>query len=98
MNKKLNTFLFIIAATLGNILIAVICFMILLLLFIKLIAPHMPKEAASWTLALIFVIAVSLSFLIYQKLIKFFIAHVKMEDYFDPIFASRYKKPPKKKE
>jgi hypothetical protein len=58
----------------------------------------MPEEAASWALALIFIVAVSLSFLIYQKLMKIFIAHVKMEDYFDPVFVSRYKKPPKRKE
>jgi hypothetical protein len=72
--------------------------MILLLLFIKLIAPHLPQEVASWALALIFVMAVVFSFLIYQKLIKLFVAHIKMEDYFDPIFASRYKKPPKRKD
>jgi hypothetical protein len=96
MNKKVNTFFFIITATVVNVLITIILFAIIVALFTLLIAPHVSQEVTTWASMLIFIIAISLSFIIYQFIIKLFTKKVNMEKYFDPIVAPKSR--PKRKE
>jgi ethanolamine transporter EutH len=92
MNKKINSFLFVLGATVLNLLLAVIIFGILLFLFMWFIAPHLSEEVAMWGSIFIFIAAVALSFVVYQIIIKQFTKRVDMEKYFDPILGRR--KPP----
>jgi hypothetical protein len=89
LNKKLNTFFFVLAATAVNLVITIIVFFVLLMLFLRLIAPHISEEAVTWGSMLIFILAIALAFIIYQVIIKLFAAKVDMHKYFDPIFAPK---------
>lgn len=94
MNKKSNTLLFMIGATVFNILITVICFVLLLVLYGRLLAPLLPQETAAIGLPIVFIGAIVLSFVIYRFALKAFTKRFEAEKYFDPIFKSR--RPPKK--
>jgi hypothetical protein len=97
LNKKINTFFFILGATVVNVLIAVAAFIILLVLFSKFAAPYMPEQVASWSLVFILILSVTISFVVYQAIIKQFTKRIDMEKYFDPIFKPR-RLPTKRKE
>ncbi|MDR0785381.1 MAG: hypothetical protein LBE74_05795 [Treponema sp.] len=92
MNKKVNTLLFILGATVVNIIIFVIVFFALLLLYGKLLASRVGPEVNQWATALIFVITIALSFIIYNRFIKIFTNKVDMDKYFDPLVKPRRRK------
>jgi hypothetical protein len=92
MNKKINTGLFILGATVVNILIFIIVFFALLFLYLRLLAPVVAPEVSQWATALIFVITIALSFIIYNKFIKIFTSKVDMDKYFDPLVKPRRRK------
>jgi hypothetical protein len=94
MNKKTNTLLFILGATVFNILVTVICFLVLFLLYTRFLGVILPEEAFTWGFILVFIGAIVLSFVIYQALLKQLMKKVPVEKYFDPIFGRR--RPPKK--
>jgi hypothetical protein len=91
MNKKGNTLLFILGATVFNILVTVICFLALFVLFAWLLAPRLPPAAGAWILLIIFVGAVVLSFIIYRMVLKLLFKRIDADKYFDPIFGKRKK-------
>jgi hypothetical protein len=89
MNKKLNTVIFILAATFFNVLIAVISFFLLFLVYVKFIANLIPEQNQSWGFILIFLFSIAVSFLVYRYLLKYLLTKVDVEKYFDPIFVRR---------
>ena len=91
MNKKVNTLLFILGATVFNILITIICFIALLMLYSKTVMPLIPEGGQAWGFPLIFIAAIALSFVIYRLVIKYFIKKVPVDKYFDPIFGKKQK-------
>jgi Co/Zn/Cd efflux system component len=92
MSKKTNTLLFILGATVANILITIISFFLLYILYAKFIAPRFSPDSVLWGMMIIFVAALAISFIVYQTLLKLLIKKVDVQKYFDPIFASRKKK------
>ena len=92
MNKKLNTVLFILGATLFNILITILSFLLLLAIYARLIMNLLPDEALAWSFSLIFIAAVVISFFIYRYLLKLLTKKIEMERYFEPIIGSRHKR------
>jgi hypothetical protein len=94
MNKKVNTLLFILGATVFNILITVVGFVALFLLYARFAAPHLPESAAAWGFPVIFIGSIAISFLVYRVVLKFLLKRVDAEKYFDPIFGGR--RPPRK--
>jgi hypothetical protein len=96
MNKKVNTLLFILGATVFNIVITVLSFFILLFIYAKLVMKLLPQEAQSWSFPLLFIAAIVISFFVYKLVLGFFIYKFNVEKYFDPILNARYK--PKKGE
>jgi len=94
MNKKLNTIFFILGATLFNVLIAVISFILLTFVYVKFIANLIPEQSRSWGFTLIFLLAIVISFLVYRNLLKYLLTKVNVEKYFDPIFVRRNIKKP----
>jgi hypothetical protein len=91
VNRKTNTLLFILAATLTNIALTLISFLVLYLLYAALLSPRLPADSVIWCLALIFLAALVVSFFVYQALLKLFMKKVDVQKYFDPVFNARKK-------
>jgi len=89
MNKKVNTVLFIVGATVVN--IATMLIILLAGLYIaSLLLPESARESAGqFTFILIFVAAIAGSVFIYNWLIRFISKKIDMEKYFHPIFKPR---------
>jgi hypothetical protein len=94
MNKKVNTLLFILCATLFNVFIAILSFAILLVLYAKLIAPLLQGAGHSWIFSLFFLAAIAVSILVYRVVLKFLLKKVEVEKYFDPLFVRKSMKKP----
>jgi hypothetical protein len=94
MSKKSNTLLFILGATVFNVLTTVVFLLILLVLYARLLAPLLPEESAGWGFPVIFIISFVLSFVAYRLILKQVMKKVEMEKHFDPIFGGR--RPPRK--
>jgi len=91
MNKKLNTILFILGATLFNVIIAVISFILLLILFGRFVAPILSESAMSWSFSLLFLAAIAVSIFVYRIVLKKLLTKVEVEKYFDPLFVRKPK-------
>jgi hypothetical protein len=89
MSKKTNTLLFILGATVFNILVTIISFFLLFLLYSRVLASRLPDEAFIWGSIFVFIGAIVLSFVVYQGLLKLLIKKINVEKYFDPIFKGR---------
>jgi len=89
MSKKTNTIFFMLGATVFNIVITVACFVLLLVLYGRLLAPVLPANAAAWGLPVIFVAAIVMAFFIYKFAVQFMMKKVDVDNVFDPLFKSR---------
>jgi NADH:ubiquinone oxidoreductase subunit H len=90
MNKKLNTILFILGATVFNILITVLSFLLLLTGYAKFIMPVLPENAQAWAFPFIFMASLAIAFLAYRYLLRFLLTKIEIEKYFDPIFVRKH--------
>ncbi len=95
MSKKTNSMLFILGATVINIVITLVCMFILLIVYVRVIVPFLPEESAAGGIPIIFILAIVISFLIYRAGVKLFMKKVDVEKNFDPLFH-RGKRPAKK--
>ncbi|MCL2067942.1 MAG: leader peptide processing enzyme [Treponema sp.] len=89
MNKKTNTLLFILGATLFNMIVTVVSFFLLIVLFVKYIMPLLPEEGRLWGVAISFIAAVIISFFAYRFALKILLKKIQMEKYFVPIFGRK---------
>lgn len=92
MNKKVNTLLFILGATVFNILVAIISFFALTIFYVRFIVSYIPEESRSWGFTLIFLSAIGVSFMVYRWVLKYLLTKVDIEKYFDPLFVRKHKK------
>ncbi|GAB1482282.1 hypothetical protein MASR2M78_10970 [Treponema sp.] len=90
MSKKSNTLLFLLGATLFNIVITVLSFIVLIVLYGRLLAPLLPQNIAAWGLPIIFIAAIALAFVIYRYALKIMMNKVDIEKTFDPLFMPRH--------
>jgi len=91
MNKKVNTILFILGATIFNIMVTVVSFFLLLVLYAKFLTKILPQGAQAWSFPLIFITSLVISFFVYKFLLAFLIKRIDVDKYFDPIINSRYR-------
>ena len=91
MSKKTNTLWFVLGATAFNILTTLICFILLLVVYARLLMPSLPETAAAWGFPVIFVGAIAISFFLYRFILKQVMKKYDFEKYFDPIFGRRRK-------
>jgi membrane protein implicated in regulation of membrane protease activity len=91
MNKKLNTILFILGATLCNILVTILTFLLLLVCYAKFIMPLLPPAANNWAFPLMFIASLAVSFIVYRYALRFLIKKIEIEKYFDPLFVRKHK-------
>ncbi|MCL2192377.1 MAG: leader peptide processing enzyme [Treponema sp.] len=96
MNKKLNTFLFILGATLFNILVVVVTWLLLMVIFVRFFLSLLPETSVNWAFSLIFIGAIVVSFIVYRLVLNKLTSKINFEDYFDPIIKSR-RPPPRKR-
>jgi hypothetical protein len=96
MNKKTNTLLFILGATVFNVLTTVVCFLGLFLFYARFLVPLLPEEGQAWGFPVVFIAAIALSFVIYRLVLKQLMKRIVVEKYFDPIFGGR--RPPSRKD
>jgi hypothetical protein len=97
VNKKANTVLFILGATVVNIVVTIVLFGALFALFMGVLVPNLglSESALAIGFAGVFLAAVVLSFFVYRFALKILTSHIEMEKYFDPLFSRRYKPKPK---
>jgi len=93
MNKKVNTMIFILCATLFNIITTIISFMVFTLLYLRFLMLQLPETSRSWAFSGIFLLSIGASFLIYRGVLKHLINKVEIEKYFDPLFVRKHRKP-----
>jgi hypothetical protein len=89
MNKKVNTALFILGATVFNLI--VMALLILLGLFLISLLPLQQASAGLSTVLMILVFfgSIVVSFLLYHKLVKYLSTKIDMDKYFHPIFRKK---------
>jgi hypothetical protein len=90
MNKKANTLLFILGATVFNIIITLGSVTLLLITYSRLIMPHLPESAHTIGAFLSIIGGALLAFFIYRFAFGVFLKKVNVDKYFDPLFKSRY--------
>jgi hypothetical protein len=90
MNKKANSIIFLLVATLFNILLVAVLFIILIALYGFALQKIIPN-AASWYLLASFIVSMVGAFFLYRIAIKIVTKRVNLEKYFDPLFMPRRK-------
>jgi len=89
MNKKMNTALFIVGATVANILLMIILIIIGFAGVSALLPQKTNPRFASILFLLVFLASIAGSFFIYHKVIQLISKRIDMEKYFHPIFKPR---------
>ena len=91
MNKKVNTILFILGATVFNIIVTILSFLALLVLYAKVLIPILPDKAHMCSFPLLFLLSLAVAFIVYRRVLNYIMKKVEMEKYFDPLFVRRQK-------
>jgi membrane protein YdbS with pleckstrin-like domain len=85
MNKtpanKGKVLLFVLGATVANILLMVICFALLMALYSVLLSKILPTEALIWAIAVAFILALVISTLVYRRLLKLLRERYHLDEY-----------------
>ena len=89
MNKKVNSLIFMLVATVVNIILLCLFFLVGLLV-LNFIAGQWPDSSLIPALIMIvFVGAIVLSFFVYSRLVKWATKKFDLEEKMDPLFSSR---------
>jgi phosphoglycerol transferase MdoB-like AlkP superfamily enzyme len=91
MNKKVNTILFILGATVFNIIVTILSFLTLLVIYAKALIPLLPDTAHMWSFPFLFLLSLAVAFIVYRRVLNYIMKKVEMEKYFDPLFVRRQK-------
>lgn len=92
MNKKLNTALFFVAATVVNLTIVLVLGLAVFIPYAIFVGPHVPGQVNLLALIVVVMGSMAGSFPLYRKLIELFQKKVDVEKYFDPIVRTSGKK------
>ena len=87
MNKRLNSVLFIVGATVANILSMVVIFATFMVLFARFLAPHLAPGANQVILLVLFVGSVIITYVLYHRFMKWLAEKYNLQDYFGPLFG-----------
>ena len=92
MNKKVNTLLFILGATLFNIIVTILCFVVLMILYARFFIVLLPEEGHTWVFPVMFIAAIAGTFFLYRLVLKLLLKKIEVDKYFDPIFGGKKRK------
>ena len=87
MNRRLNSILFVMAATVANIVVMMLLFTVLLVVFARLIAPSLPPQVNQIMLMVLFVVSVVATYVIYHRVVRRLGERYDLQKYFGPIFS-----------
>ncbi len=90
MNKKMNTVIFIVAGTIVNLVLALLCIGVLLFV-VGRFAGALGDKAAS-LVPFAFVGGVLIAMIVYQKLTRWVIERFDLSDKLSPLFVLKHKK------
>lgn len=89
MNKKANTVLFLLGATVFNLLIMFLLIVLFLVLISALFRDSLNPNVFSVLMIVIFIGSIAASFFIYGRLVKWLSRKIDMEKYFLPLFRRK---------
>lgn len=86
MNKKVNTVLFMLGATVVNVLMMIVIFLALMLLYAWIVPSGFSSQAGQIVGIVIFLASIGLTYFLYHRLIKWISNKWNLDEYFAPIF------------
>ena len=89
MNKKLNTVLFLIGATVFNLLVMFILVVVFLVIIQAIFRDRLNPNIFSVLMILIFVVSIAASFFIYGRIVRWLSRRIDMDKYFLPLFRRK---------
>lgn len=89
MNKKANTILFMLGATVLNVVMMIVIFLALMLLYAWIVPGGFGTQAGQIVGIVLFLGSIGLTYFIYHKLVKWISRKWDLEQYFDPIFGKK---------
>ena len=89
--KKRNTALFMVVATVVNLVLMTIFMLIGYILLVKFADPDKPEAGQIW-LIVIFIGSIILAWFIYSRMVKWYTKRVDVNEKFAPLITPRYRK------
>jgi hypothetical protein len=89
MNKKVNTVLFLLGATVFNLLVMFLIIVVFLVLLSAIFRGSLNPNVLSVLMIVVFIGSIAASFFIYGRLVKWISRKVDMEKYFLPLFRRK---------
>ncbi len=89
MNRKVNTALFIVGATILNIVLMLILMGVGLFLVSFLFGNSINETGASIAFLVVFVGSIAGAFFVYHRIVRLISKKIDMDQYFHPIFGRR---------
>jgi hypothetical protein len=86
MNKKANTVLFLLGATVFNLLVMFVLIALFLVLISAVFGGNQNPTLMSILMVVVFIGSIAASFFIYGRLVKWLSRKIDMEKYFMPLF------------
>ena len=89
MNKKVNTVLFLLGATVFNLLVIFILIVLFLVLISVVFRESLNPTVLSISMKLVFIGSIAASFFIYGRVVKWLQRRIDMDKYFMPLFRRK---------
>lgn len=86
MNPRLNSVIFIVVASLANVVVMVLLFVVSFVLFARFLAPILPPQINGLVLVVLFVASVLGTYLLYHRAMRWASAKYRLEEKLGPIF------------
>jgi hypothetical protein len=89
MNKKANTVLFLLGATVFNLLLMFLLIVIFLVLISAIFKDSLSPNILSILMIVVFIGSIAASFFIYGRVVKWLSRKIEMDKYFIPLFRRK---------
>lgn len=89
--KKRNTALFMVVATVVNIVLMTVFMLIGYILLVRFANPDKPEAGQVW-LIVIFIGSIMLAWFVYSRMVKWYTKKVDVNEKFAPLFTPKYRK------
>jgi hypothetical protein len=89
MNKKVNTVLFLLGATVFNLLVMFLLIALFLVLISAIFRGSLNPTVLSILMILVFIGSIAASFFIYGRVVKWLSRRIDMDKYFMPLFRRK---------
>ena len=89
MNKKVNTVLFLLGATVFNLLVMFLLIVLFLVLISAIFRDSLNPNVLSILMIVVFIGSIAASFFIYGRVVKWLSRKIDMDKYFMPLFRRK---------